>query len=83
MSARLNFMGGIDEGHVFDAVTRQFPNHRIHRAAYAHTAVVTGAADVMVDAHNHIWEDFVSSAGGAMPRSPSPSTSGIRTDPPS
>jgi histidinol-phosphatase len=56
MSARLNFMRGIDEGHVFDALTRQFPNHRIYRAAYAHTAVVTGAADVMVDAHNHIWD---------------------------
>jgi fructose-1,6-bisphosphatase/inositol monophosphatase family enzyme len=56
MSARLNFTRGTDEGQVFDQLARQFPNHRIYRAAYAHTAVVTGAADAMVDAHNHIWD---------------------------
>ena len=54
MSARLNFMRGTDEGEVFDQLSQQFPNHRIYRAAYAQTAVVTGAADAMVDAHNHI-----------------------------
>lgn len=56
LSARLNFTRGADEGYVFDALTRRFPNHRIYRAAYAHTAVVTGGADAMVDAHNHIWD---------------------------
>jgi fructose-1,6-bisphosphatase/inositol monophosphatase family enzyme len=56
MSARLNFMRGTDEGHVFDTLARRFPNHRIYRAAYAHTAVVTGAADAMVDAHNAVWD---------------------------
>lgn len=56
MSARLNFTRGTDEGQVFDQLARQFPNHRIYRAAYTHTAVVTGAADAMVDAHNHIWD---------------------------
>lgn len=56
MTARLNFIRGTDEGHIFDALTQQFPNHRIYRAAYAHTAVVTGAADAMVDAHNAIWD---------------------------
>lgn len=56
MSARLNFTRGIDEGHLFDELARRFPNHRVYRAAYAHTAVVTGAADVMVDAHNAIWD---------------------------
>lgn len=70
LSARLNFTRGVDEGYVFDAITRQFPNHRIFRAAYAHTAVVTGAADVMVDAHNHIWDVapsrvLIEEAGGA------------------
>lgn len=70
MSARLNFTRGIDEGHVFDRLTQQFPNHRIYRAAYAHTAVVTGAADAMVDAHNHIWDlaasqVLIEEAGGA------------------
>jgi len=55
LSARLNFMRH-DEGHLFEAVTRAYPNHRIYRAAYAHTAVVSGAADVMVDMHNHVWD---------------------------
>lgn len=70
MSARLNFVRGTDEGHIFDALTRRFPNHRIYRAAYAHTVVVTGAADAMVDAHNAIWDlaasqVLVEEAGGA------------------
>jgi fructose-1,6-bisphosphatase/inositol monophosphatase family enzyme len=70
MSARLNFVRGTDEGHVFDTLTRRFPNHRIYRAAYAHTAVVTGAADAMVDAHNAIWDlaasqVLIEEAGGA------------------
>lgn len=42
--------------HGFATVSPQFPNHRIYRAAYAHTAVITGAADAMVDAYNHIWD---------------------------
>jgi fructose-1,6-bisphosphatase/inositol monophosphatase family enzyme len=70
LSARLNFTRGVDEGHVFDALARRFPNHRIFRAAYAHTAVITGAADAMVDAHNHIWDVapsqvLIEEAGGA------------------
>ena len=70
LSARLNFTRGVDEGHVFDAITRDFPNHRIFRAAYAHTAVVIGAADAMVDAHNHVWDVapsqvLIEEAGGA------------------
>jgi fructose-1,6-bisphosphatase/inositol monophosphatase family enzyme len=56
LSARLNFARHIDEGHVFDALTRQFPNHRIFRAAYAQTVAVTGAVDVMVDMHNQVWD---------------------------
>jgi fructose-1,6-bisphosphatase/inositol monophosphatase family enzyme len=70
LTARINFTRGIDEGHVFEALTRRFPNHRIYRAAYAHTAVVTGAADVMVVAHDHIWDVaaaqvLIEEAGGA------------------
>src|SRR6185503_19752367 len=45
-----------DESGLFEAITRAYPNHRIYRAAYANTAVVTGAADVMVDMHNHVWD---------------------------
>jgi fructose-1,6-bisphosphatase/inositol monophosphatase family enzyme len=56
LSARLNFTRHVDEGHLFEALTRTYPNHRIYRAAYAHTAVVSGAADVMVDMHNHVWD---------------------------
>jgi histidinol-phosphatase len=70
LSARLNFTRGVDEGHVFDALARRLPNHRIFRAAYAHTAVITDAADAMVDAHNHIWDVapsqvLIEEAGGA------------------
>src|SRR3989449_2260870 len=56
LSARLNFTRHVDEGHLFDALTRRYPNHRIYRAAYAHTVVVTGAADAMVDMHNRVWD---------------------------
>ena len=56
MSARISFARHIDEGHVFDALVREFPNHRIFRAAYAHTAAATGAVDVMVDMHNQVWD---------------------------
>jgi len=56
LSARLNFTRHVDEGHLFEALTRAYPNHRIYRAAYAHTVVVTGAADAMVDMHNRVWD---------------------------
>jgi fructose-1,6-bisphosphatase/inositol monophosphatase family enzyme len=56
LSARTNFTRHVDAGHLFEALTRAFPNHRIFRAAYAHTAVVIGAADVMVDMHNEVWD---------------------------
>jgi histidinol-phosphatase len=61
LSARVNFTHHADEGHLFEALTRAFPNHRIYRAAYAHTAVVVGAADAMVDMHNRIWDQAPSS----------------------
>ncbi len=69
LSARVNFTHHVDEGHLFEALTRAFPNHRIYRAAYAHTAVVTGAADAMVDMHNHLWDQapsqvLIEEAGG-------------------
>jgi len=56
LSARVNFSRHVDEGHLFEQLTRAYPNHRIYRAAYAHTAAVTGAADAMVDMHNHVWD---------------------------
>ena len=70
LSARLNFTRHVDEGHLFEALTRAYPNHRIYRAAYAHTVVVTGAADAMVDMHNRVWDlapsqVLVEEAGGS------------------
>ncbi|HEY7141577.1 MAG TPA: inositol monophosphatase [Methylomirabilota bacterium] len=56
LSARINFSRHIDEGSLFERLTRAYPNHRIYRAAYAHTAAVTGAADAMVDMHNQVWD---------------------------
>src|SRR5262249_7729897 len=56
LSARLNFTRHVDEGRLFETLTARYPNHRIFRAAYAHTAVVMGAADAMVDMHNEIWD---------------------------
>jgi histidinol-phosphatase len=56
LSARINFSRHVDEGQLFERLTRAYPNHRIYRAAYAHTAAVTGAADAMVDMHNHVWD---------------------------
>ena len=56
LSARINFTRQIDEGRLFETLTRLYPNHRIYRAAYAHTAAVTGAVDAMVDMHNHVWD---------------------------
>ena len=56
LSARVNFSRHVDEGYMFERLTRAYPNHRIYRAAYAHTAAITGAADAMVDMHNHVWD---------------------------
>ena len=56
LSARVNFTRHLDEGRLFDDLTRTYPNHRIYRAAFAHTVAVSGAADAMVDMHNHVWD---------------------------
>src|SRR5262249_18069284 len=44
LSARLNFTRHLDESHLFEDLTRRYPNHRIYRAADAPTAVVPGPA---------------------------------------
>jgi fructose-1,6-bisphosphatase/inositol monophosphatase family enzyme len=56
LSARANFVRHRDEGALFDAVTRAYPNHRIYRSCYAHLCAATGQADVAVDAGNPIWD---------------------------
>jgi fructose-1,6-bisphosphatase/inositol monophosphatase family enzyme len=56
LSARANFTRFADHGNLFDAITRQHPNHRIYRSCFAHTCAITGAADAMVDYGNRIWD---------------------------
>jgi len=70
LSARINFTRQIDESHLFEKLTRLYPNHRIYRSAYAHTVTITGAVDAMVDMHNHVWDlapsrVLIEEAGGA------------------
>jgi fructose-1,6-bisphosphatase/inositol monophosphatase family enzyme len=56
LSARANFMRYRDEGARFDTLARAFPNHRVYRSCLGHTLVATGAADVMVDYHDTLWD---------------------------
>jgi histidinol-phosphatase len=56
LSARANFVRYRDDGARFDALTRAFPNHRIYRSCYGHSLVAIGAADVMVDFHDTLWD---------------------------
>ena len=56
LGARANFTRYGDDGRLFDAVTRAYPNHRIYRSCYAHACAVTGAADATVDYGNRIWD---------------------------
>jgi fructose-1,6-bisphosphatase/inositol monophosphatase family enzyme len=56
LSARANFVRYLDDGAVFDAVTRAYPNHRVYRSCLGHALAATGAIDAMVDWHNKIWD---------------------------
>lgn len=56
LSARANFTRYLDDGQLFDAVARAFPNHRIYRTCFAHTCVVVGAADAGVEYHDRLWD---------------------------
>jgi fructose-1,6-bisphosphatase/inositol monophosphatase family enzyme len=56
LSARANFIRHRDNGHLFDALTRRFPNQRIYRSCYAHTCVASGQVDVMVEYGNRVWD---------------------------
>jgi histidinol-phosphatase len=70
LSARANFVRHRDDGALFDAVTRSYPNHRIYRSCYAHVCAVTGQADATIDFGNPIWDIaaariLIEEAGGA------------------
>lgn len=56
LSARANFVRYRDDGAVFEAVTRAFPNHRVYRSCLGHALASVGAVDAMVDWHNKIWD---------------------------
>ena len=56
LSARGNFTRFGDDGHLFDAITRAHPNHRIYRSCYAHTCAAIGTADATIDYANRIWD---------------------------
>lgn len=56
LSARANFVRYRDDGAVFEAVTRAFPNHRVYRTCLGHALAAVGAVDAMVDWHNKIWD---------------------------
>jgi histidinol-phosphatase len=70
ISARANFLRFYNEAHHFDALTAAFPNHRTYRSCLGHSLVAIGAADVMVDYHDTLWDlaaarILVEEAGGA------------------
>lgn len=70
MSARANFTHYREDGHLFEAVTRAFPNQCIYRSCYAHLCAVTGASDAALDVANPIWDTaaariLAEEAGGA------------------
>src|SRR5262249_60890070 len=56
LSARINFTRQIDESHLFEKLTRLYPNHRIYRSAYAHTGTIAGPLDSIVDMRHHGWD---------------------------
>lgn len=70
LSARVNFVAHRDDGPIFEAITRAYPNHRIYRSSYTHLCAATGQADAVVDVGNVIWDIaaariLVEEAGGA------------------
>lgn len=69
LSARGNFARHHDDGGIFDAVTRAFPNHRIYRSCLNHALAATGEIDAAVAWHERAWDlaaapILVTEAGG-------------------
>ncbi len=60
LPSRANFIKHRDDGHLFDAVARAHPNHRIYRTCFTHTCAVLGMADAAIDYGNPVW-DFAAS----------------------
>jgi fructose-1,6-bisphosphatase/inositol monophosphatase family enzyme len=56
LSARANFTRHRDDGAIFDALTRAFPNHRIYRSCLNHALAATGMVAVAVAWHERAWD---------------------------
>jgi fructose-1,6-bisphosphatase/inositol monophosphatase family enzyme len=69
LSARANFTRYLDDGVIFDRLTRALPNHRIYRSCLAQALAATGSVDVVVEWHDRLWdlaavEILITEAGG-------------------
>ncbi|HQH29076.1 MAG TPA: inositol monophosphatase family protein, partial [Oligoflexia bacterium] len=53
---RENFMRWSDDSAVFDAIVRGYPSFWVFDNCYSHTAVLSGAADAMVDYNVRFWD---------------------------
>ena len=54
--ARANFIKYSHDGHLFDALVRGHPNHRVFRTCFAHTCTAIGATDATIDYGTAIWD---------------------------
>lgn len=69
LSARANFTRYVDNGAIFDRLTRALPNHRIYRSCLAQALAAMGSVDVVVEWHDRLWdlaavEILITEAGG-------------------
>ena len=56
MAARTNFIRYEDEGYIFDAVVKAFPNIRIYHSCYTHSLAIAGAVDVTLEWNLRPWD---------------------------
>lgn len=56
VAARENFTRTGDEGNLFEALTKDFPNCRVFHSCYSHACAVSGAVDVGVDWNVKYWD---------------------------
>jgi fructose-1,6-bisphosphatase/inositol monophosphatase family enzyme len=56
LARKYNFLRYGDEGHIFDLITKHYPNMRIYHSCYAHTCAVSGQVDAMVEWNVRLWD---------------------------
>lgn len=54
--ARANFIKHSQDGHLFDKLAREHPNHRVFRTCFAHACTAIGATDATIDYGTAIWD---------------------------